>query len=106
MMAEQIEVTRRELGEGELTKLLHTGTPGGSATNSLKDDREPARSGGLGIDGQRIRPRDRQRRAQRSAARAREACGERAPSGFLTSNDTEQHGLGPTVTPVARTVTR
>ena len=25
MMAEQIEVTRRELGEGELTKLLHTG---------------------------------------------------------------------------------
>jgi 2-oxoglutarate ferredoxin oxidoreductase subunit beta len=25
MMAEQIEVTRRELGEGELTKLLHAG---------------------------------------------------------------------------------
>jgi 2-oxoglutarate ferredoxin oxidoreductase subunit beta len=25
LMAEQIEVTRRELGEGDLTKLLHTG---------------------------------------------------------------------------------
>ena len=28
MMAEQIEVTRRELGDGDLTKLLHAGTPG------------------------------------------------------------------------------